>query len=272
MARPDPDMSRPWGIGLLIHDLSNPGGAECRATVAHWVVGLTLAGSARYHGRDGGTMDLAPGDVSLVRVRVPQFWRVTSAAPWRVVYAVFDPRPHWLPWLDWAECMPGHAMLRLGRGGPATAVARAFERARAAWTGGRPDATDRAYHAVEEVLLACQEHRRGLPSPDRDPRIDAALDLLSADLAADLPLPRLAARVGLSRSQFAHRFRRQVGMGPMAWRAQQRLAHAQQLLRTPFLSVKQVAAMTGFADPRCFSAAFRRHTGRSPRAFRAGGA
>lgn len=53
----------------------------------------------------------------------------------------------------------------------------------------------------------------------------------------------------------------------MAWRAQQRLAQAQQLLRTPFLSVKQVAAMTGFADPKYFSTAFRRHTGVSPQAF-----
>jgi AraC family transcriptional regulator of arabinose operon len=269
MAPHEPDMSRPWSIGLLVHDLANPPGATCRATVAHWVVGLTLAGSARYHGPHGATMDLDPGDISLVRVRVPQSWEVTSAGtPWRVVYAVFDPRPHWLPWLDWEECMPGHARLRLGTGTLFTAITAAFQRAFAAWNSGRPDATDRTYHAVEEVLLGCQEHRRGLAATDRDRRVDAALELLAGDLAADLPLRRLAARVGLSRTQLAHLFRRQVGMGPMAWRAQQRLAQAQQLLRAPFLSVKQVAAMTGFRDAKYFSTAFRRHTGVSPQAFR----
>ncbi len=266
MARPAPDIALPWSIGLVVQDARIPAGTACTGTVAHWVLGLSVEGVVRYHLRDGRTLECAAGDILLVRVRVPQHWQVLGRRPWRTIYAVFDPRPHWLPWLDWPEDLPGHARLRLGDGPLAQAVQAALLRAEASWQGGSADANDRAYHAVEEALLLCREHRRSAAIPTGDPLVAAAVELLSSD--PDLSLTRLAARCGLSRSQFAHRFARQMGIAPMAWRAQRRLAQARELLHTPFLSVKQVAARAGYRDAKYFSTCFRRWAGVGPLAFR----
>jgi transcriptional regulator GlxA family with amidase domain len=51
----------------------------------------------------------------------------------------------------------------------------------------------------------------------------------------------------------------------------ERLNRARQLLGWTSLSIKEIAAEVGYHDPFYFSARFRKHLGKSPRAFRAAG-
>lgn len=103
------------------------------------------------------------------------------------------------------------------------------------------------------------------PAPRAPPWIIQAKYLLGSNLARDLPLDELAARLGLSTQRFRKSFKEHVGMAPMAYRIHMRVDRARSELM--LASVAEVARTLGFGDPKHFSRQFRRHTGLSPRAY-----
>jgi AraC-like DNA-binding protein len=102
-----------------------------------------------------------------------------------------------------------------------------------------------------------------------DPVVGSALALIHDEPAGDWSLERLAAEVHVSRATFSRRFTELVGVSPMAYVSQWRLAAAADLLRSGSGTVEQIAGQVGYASPFAFSAAFRREHGLSPRAYRA---
>jgi AraC family transcriptional regulator of arabinose operon len=103
---------------------------------------------------------------------------------------------------------------------------------------------------------------------DVDPRIGWAIEEMQRRLGDDLSLDELAAGVNLSRSRFAHLFRRQTGVSPGKYLREFRLDRARHLLETTYLSVKEVMAAVGFNDPSHFSRDFQAAFGASPRDWR----
>lgn len=83
-----------------------------------------------------------------------------------------------------------------------------------------------------------------------------------------LRLPQLAAHCGVSSNHLIRLFRKEHGMGPAEWHRLQRLRRAEQLLRHSNLSVKAVAAETGFTDLQQFNKLVRKHCGAPPRNLR----
>ncbi len=79
----------------------------------------------------------------------------------------------------------------------------------------------------------------------------------------------LAAAWGLSRSNFSHYFQKTSGQTPAAYVWTLRLEEAAGLLRDSELSVKEVAAKTGFTDSNHLCKSFRRHFLMSPGSYRA---
>ncbi|QWF78905.1 hypothetical protein HUW46_02304 [Amycolatopsis sp. CA-230715] len=76
-----------------------------------------------------------------------------------------------------------------------------------------------------------------------DPRLVAAMD----DAFAELPMPELAARVGLSPQRLRALARQQLGMPLARWRAWSRLRRAAEALRDG-QSLADAAVTAGFAD------------------------
>ncbi len=102
----------------------------------------------------------------------------------------------------------------------------------------------------------------------RDPAIARALAALHADLGRQWTVAGLAREAGLSRTAFAARFTALVGQSPMGYAAGCRMRRAQALLRGDRLTVDAVAAQVGYGSDAAFSAAFLRHTGVTPGAYR----
>lgn len=168
-----------------------------------------------------------------------------------------------------------------------------------------PVARQRPDPAVEEIFRSVLErsHRRGDPPSGAPPRLDTHLveiliELLLEDPAvpgpvddserpepvaralkwmrylleeepdAAISLPELAQKAGVSPKHLCRIFRQSVGHPPMETLRLLRLQLGIALLVRSSLTVKEVAARCGFADPlyfsRCFSAAF----GCSPRHLR----
>jgi len=101
-----------------------------------------------------------------------------------------------------------------------------------------------------------------------DPRIAPALRMMHGDPARAWHLDELASACAMSRTTFALAFRTVVGAAPIAYLGEWRMRLAERALREESTPVALVGRSLGYASESAFSTAFRRHTGKSPRAYR----
>ncbi|MEU1122187.1 AraC family transcriptional regulator [Streptomyces sp. NPDC005899] len=97
-----------------------------------------------------------------------------------------------------------------------------------------------------------------------DPVLAPALHAFHGRPAESWTVASLAARAGVSRALFARRFTELMGRPPLAYLTECRMDEAETLLADTDLSIAQIARTVGYADAFGFSAAFKRHKGRSP--------
>lgn len=91
-----------------------------------------------------------------------------------------------------------------------------------------------------------------------------AIERLRSDNDADVSLAALASDAGLSRFHFCRAFKESTGLSPHAWRRQQRLEEAKNMLRDTEASVISIAVALGYSSQSAFAAAFRKLTGETP--------
>lgn len=101
-----------------------------------------------------------------------------------------------------------------------------------------------------------------------DPRIGRALRYIHADVRARFTLDQLASTAGMSRSAFAAAFKELVGRPPLDYAIAWRMDVARDALRTTERPVGELAFALGYESESAFSAAFKRLTRTSPRAYR----
>jgi AraC-like DNA-binding protein len=125
------------------------------------------------------------------------------------------------------------------------------------------------------LVLALRSDFRHSPTAPRwyraaaDPRLRGTLQAMHDDPARAWTVDELAAVAGLSRAAFARTFREVLGQPPLQYLTDHRMSLARDLLRTTDTSLIRIAAAAGYGSPYSFSAAFRRHHGTSPGAWRA---
>lgn len=78
----------------------------------------------------------------------------------------------------------------------------------------------------------------------------------------------LAALVNLSPSRFRHLFKQETGTGPAQYLKDFRVRKAEMMLRTTFLTVKQVLKQVGLGSNTHFVNDFRKLHGMTPTAYR----
>jgi AraC-like DNA-binding protein/quercetin dioxygenase-like cupin family protein len=114
-------------------------------------------------------------------------------------------------------------------------------------------------------LFAPVRHARALADIHR---LMPALEAMRADLVAPLPIPELARRCHLSPAQFRRVFRHVLGHAPVGYLRQLRMEEACRLLRLRDLTVEDVSAQVGYADPAFFTRTFTRLMGLPPGRYR----
>lgn len=107
----------------------------------------------------------------------------------------------------------------------------------------------------------------GLLAGLSDHRIAAALDALHADIKQSWTIVKLADIAGMSRSAFAERFCRTVGLPPIDYLGQWRMAVAKDMLRTGDHRLAEIAFACGYQSASAFSTAFTRAVGCPPSRF-----
>jgi AraC-like DNA-binding protein len=108
---------------------------------------------------------------------------------------------------------------------------------------------------------------RGLIAGLADPVLAPALCEMHADVARGWTVEHLARVSAVSRAVFAQRFTRTVGLTPMQYLLEWRVALAKDLLRTERPSIAQVAQRVGYQSATAFTTAFTRVAGCSPTDF-----
>ena len=100
-----------------------------------------------------------------------------------------------------------------------------------------------------------------------DPLLARALRRLHSDVAHVWLMEELAREAGLSRSAFGERFSQKVGVPPMQYLMDWRMALAKAMLQRDARPMEAVAAVIGYQSASAFSTAFRREVGSPPSHF-----
>nr|WP_254878869.1 AraC family transcriptional regulator [Streptomyces sp. NA04227] len=141
-------------------------------------------------------------------------------------------------------------------------------------TAGSQALMDRLLDWALVCTLRTWFERAGSEAPDwyrglADPILAPALQAFHARPFGRWTVAALAAESGVSRALFAKRFTEVMGRPPLTYLTECRMNEAEALLSDTDSSLAQIAKSVGYADAFGFSAAFKRHRGLSPSAFRA---
>jgi AraC family transcriptional regulator len=98
-------------------------------------------------------------------------------------------------------------------------------------------------------------------------QVKRVTDYIEAHLGDDIQVAELAAISCISRAHFSRVFKAATGKSPYAYISERRILRAEALL-SDGLDILSVAYAVGFHSPSQFAAAFRRHRGVSPSAWR----
>jgi AraC family transcriptional regulator, arabinose operon regulatory protein len=101
-----------------------------------------------------------------------------------------------------------------------------------------------------------------------DRRIEQVIAEIEIDVAHAWEIAELAALVNLSASRFRHLFKEETGQSVTQYLRELRLERAELLLRTTFLSIKEVMSDAGLTSVSHFVQYFKRKYGRTPSAYR----
>lgn len=143
---------------------------------------------------------------------------------------------------------------------------RCFENLCLAITRTGAAARLRTRAAVWEILAllvqaALADNKSKIEQPDPWRRSKQRLE---ATLNRPVPVPALAAELGVSTTYFIREFARRFGVTPKACHTQARLREGMRWLRHGDRTVKSIALNLGFSDPKTFTRRLRHHFGLSP--------
>ncbi|WP_406177319.1 AraC family transcriptional regulator [Streptomyces sp. NBC_00996] len=278
------EAAEPWAVGFPGYRHIKFGAVlqgTCRVTVAGLPEPVTLAegdcyliGNGRTYELSGGRTVRAVSSTEVFANYAPgSTVRIGSARDAVVVGCGFD-----LSEADSAvllDVLP--PLIHVGgSSGVADAVRGALEMLRAETDApglGTPFVTERLAHVLLVHVLRAHVADRGAAEGAwltalADRQVGAALALLHDMPAHRWTVAELAAKVGMSRSQFAARFTESVGVPPLEYLAGWRIRSAARELRTGDRTVAAIATRWGYSSESSFSHAFKRVMGASPGHYR----
>jgi AraC family transcriptional regulator len=102
-----------------------------------------------------------------------------------------------------------------------------------------------------------------------DQRVQKAIRLMQEDLRRKFIPGEIAAAVNLSLAHLRYLFKAETGVSPAQYLRSLRMEEAGRLLKTTFLSVKEVMYRIGVSDESHFTRDFKKVYGLSPAQYRA---
>lgn len=257
----------PLLAGVTRSTPANDRGTDRPGGMDGWIINYTVAGTGRINSGQSGFV-VRPHDVLLFAPKVPHdYGPAIPARRWIHRWVYFFPRPSWTGLLSWPERGGGVLGLHLGDPAWRREVTGQLARVIALSSGAERRREDWAMNALEHVLLRLDAANPA--AADLDLRVRRAMAHLGEHHRRPLRMDGVAAAVGCSPSRLAHLFRAQIGLAPMRWLEEHRIARARELLLVGGQTLAAIGAEVGLPEPAYFARVFRRRSGCSPREFRA---
>jgi len=116
--------------------------------------------------------------------------------------------------------------------------------------------------------LASNHRAVGASAAPPPESVQLAITYMKANLSHPITLAALAAESGLSRTHFAHRFKKSLGVPPLVYLNTLRMERASAMLAEGDRPIAEIAAACGFESPSYFARTFRRTFGVLPSRYR----
>jgi len=124
-----------------------------------------------------------------------------------------------------------------------------------------------AVHLLRRYSLSEQPIREASNGLSKQ-KLYRAIETIHDNFNRDISLAEIAANVGISPYHFARLFKQSTGLAPHQYLLELRIERAKALLSETTLPLAEIAYLLGFADQSHFTAAFRRLTRATPKAYR----
>lgn len=174
-----------------------------------------------------------------------------------------------------ADLLPDVVRVRAGEPG-ATRLTAIVDLVTDEALSGRPGRDLIVERLIDVIVIEALRHAGSRPEASvrpnllrglADPHLTRALRCLHGDLKRRWTVGELAREAGLSRSAFSERFSATLGLPPMEYVIQWRMAVAKDALLHGDVDLGELALAIGYESASAFSTAFRKTVGRPPRGF-----
>ena len=132
------------------------------------------------------------------------------------------------------------------------------------------EVADQMLHQPIRPATAPQRRTMAQDSETLAPLMRAAIALIETHISEPMPVPAIARQLGTSQRQLERQFQQSVGCTVVQFATLCRLQHARVLLISTKLSVRDIAAASGFNSLSHFAHAFGKCFGRRPSDYRQG--
>jgi transcriptional regulator GlxA family with amidase domain len=97
-----------------------------------------------------------------------------------------------------------------------------------------------------------------------DPRVTAAIDIMAQATNSRISVASMSRRLNLSSGRFRELFKEETGQSPKRYLKKLRMERAEELLRSTFLSIKEITFLIGMNDVSHFVRDFKKEFGLKP--------
>lgn len=238
------------------HECERPEGAR------EHIFLICTAGSGHVHTPAGRT-NITKGDAVLLPAGLPHEYRADQDDPWTLWwFHTVGPDADEL-FASAISIIDGYVAHLRDTAAIAALTAQVIEALDTSTNGGLVRASGAAWHVLTHVISAGKR-----PTSDSIDAVDMALEHLQRISPERVSVEELAALAELSTSQFSALFKQRVGVPPLRYQNDLRLARARELLATTEIPIAEIATHCGYDDPLYFSRQFARTHGHSPSSYR----
>ncbi len=214
-------------------------------------------------------METRAHEITLYRPGDYQNYRWSPRARrWDLLFAHFQPRAEWLPWLEWPATNKGPMVLQLKERATQRRVTASLRKMVHYARGAQLRRETFSMNALEEALLWCDAANPRQAASRIDPRVSRAMDFICGNPELPYSEAALVKAAGVSASRLRHLFREQTGQSIRDFQERQRLERARQLLTLSGQTIGEISNELGFSNPFYFTLRFKKWSGESPRDFR----
>jgi len=212
---------------------------------------------------DGTRHQVEQGDAVLIRAGEPHEYLASEHDPWTL----------WWMHVSGADAGELFSAALSAAGGPithlretsriASLISQVIDALDSTTAAGLTLASGAAWNALAQVAATGRRARGQAQDP-----VELAVEHLRATTPQRTSVEELAGMVGLSPSQFSALFRQKVGVPPVRYQSDLRMARAREMLDSTDMTVAAISAACGYDDPLYFSRRFTKTHGVSPSSYR----